>query len=204
MAVNIGDPAASGFDDPVGLLSDCHRRVERFLATMRDITWRRRGGPLDGEHRAALETAFRYFQQAAPRHTEDEEASLFPRLRGSRDPRIREAMAKMDGLEADHQVARELHAQVDDWVERWLQDSHLPVDQADRLTELLAALQEHYARHIAVEDEELFPLAQQVLSGEDLAAIGREMADRRAQAPGRPGSRCAARRSERMLHPPRT
>jgi hypothetical protein len=37
--------------------------------------------PLTEETRAALETALRYFREAAPKHTADEEESRFPRLR---------------------------------------------------------------------------------------------------------------------------
>ena len=33
------------------------------------------------ETRVALESALRYFREAAPKHTADEEESLFPRLR---------------------------------------------------------------------------------------------------------------------------
>ena len=48
-----------------------------------------------------------------------------------------------------------------------------------RLNWLLAHLQQMYARHIAEEDNVIFPLAEQLLPAESLAAIGREMAERR-------------------------
>ena len=31
MAIQIGGKPDSGFDDPIGMLIDCHRRIERFL-----------------------------------------------------------------------------------------------------------------------------------------------------------------------------
>jgi hypothetical protein len=31
MAVQIGAKPDSGFDDPIGMLKDCHRRIEHFL-----------------------------------------------------------------------------------------------------------------------------------------------------------------------------
>ena len=37
--------------------------------------------PLADDARNSLETALRYFREAAPKHTADEEESLFPRLR---------------------------------------------------------------------------------------------------------------------------
>jgi hypothetical protein len=36
---------------------------------------------LNEEQRGAFEAALRYFREAAPKHTADEEESLFPRLR---------------------------------------------------------------------------------------------------------------------------
>jgi len=44
--------------------------------------------PLTEETRAALESALRYFREAAPKHTADEEESLFPRMRQKRDPNV--------------------------------------------------------------------------------------------------------------------
>jgi hypothetical protein len=31
MAIQIGAKPDSGFDDPIGMLKDCHRRIEHFL-----------------------------------------------------------------------------------------------------------------------------------------------------------------------------
>ena len=34
MPVRIGGRPEHGFDEPLGLLSDCHRRIERFLGVL--------------------------------------------------------------------------------------------------------------------------------------------------------------------------
>jgi len=34
MAIQIGAKPDSGFDDPIGMLKDCHRRIERFLGIL--------------------------------------------------------------------------------------------------------------------------------------------------------------------------
>jgi hemerythrin-like domain-containing protein len=39
-----------------------------------------------------------------------------------------------------------------------------------------------YRKHIAVEDQQVFPLAGKVLNEQQLAKIGKEMADRRGLA----------------------
>ncbi len=83
MPVVIGAKPESGFRDPIGLLTDCHRRVERFLSVLVQVGAQTQGGSLTSEQRTALETALRYFRDAAPKHTADEEESLFPRLRAA-------------------------------------------------------------------------------------------------------------------------
>ena len=56
------------FANPVGLLSDCHRRIESFLSTLLAVA-SHADGALDMERRNALETALKYFREAAPMHT---------------------------------------------------------------------------------------------------------------------------------------
>ncbi len=193
MPVLIGDTPQAGFGEPLRLMSDCHRRVEKFLGVLVRIAVERQGGPLDAEHRTALEAALRYFRNAAPWHTQDEEVSLFPRMRRCSDPRARQAMAQIDALEADHAAAAPLHDGVERLGRRWLDRGRLSPDDAARLSHLLDELRATYVRHIAVEDTEVFPLAGQVLSDAALRAVGREMADRRGVDPDLPPRRCRHR-----------
>lgn len=57
MPITIGAQPESGFHDPMGLLTGCHRRMERFLSVLVQL-----GGQtaLGAEQRASLETALRY------------------------------------------------------------------------------------------------------------------------------------------------
>ena len=191
MLVKIGQPVDHGFDAPLGLLSDCHRRIERFLDVLLVTTEARRGGVLEPADRAALQAALRYFITAAPRHSADEEESLFPRLRSAQDPDTQAALATLARLEADHRIAEAHHEAVDMLGRRWLIDGSLPPAEAEVLREHLVALRELYRVHIALEDQELFPAAARVLSADDLESVGREMAARRnvafAPPPGMAG-----------------
>src|SRR5262245_38516675 len=75
-----GQAPAPGFDDPLGVLRACHRRMERQLATLERL---RKHLPIhhaDADARTAASAILRYFDTAAPNHHEDEELSLFPRL----------------------------------------------------------------------------------------------------------------------------
>jgi hemerythrin-like domain-containing protein len=179
MPVTLGAKPDHSFDEPVGLLADCHRRIEHFLGVLLRVTESANGGPLTLEQRDALGAALRYFKSAAPRHTEDEEQSLFPRMRQSGDERVGPALAKLAALEADHRTADAAHREVDDLGTRWLSDGSLPRDASVRLVELLRTLDALYRRHIEVEDHEVFPLAKDVLSVEATTEVGREMARRR-------------------------
>jgi hemerythrin-like domain-containing protein len=179
MTLRIGQRLDRGFSEPLGLLSDCHRRIEYFLEVLIAVDAETAGGPLTPERCAALEGALRYFAVGAPKHTRDEEESLFPRLRDSSDPRAAEAMALVDRLEHDHEEADEHHAMIDMLVRQWLADDRLAVDHAAELRRRLARLRALYTRHIAAEDRELLPTAAQVLSAGEIRQIGREMAARR-------------------------
>jgi hemerythrin-like domain-containing protein len=194
MPVPLGARGQADFTQPIDLMMDCHRRIEHFLDVLITVVSDAPDGELDGEYRAALETALRYFQQGAPRHTEDEEHSLFPRLRQLDDPRARQVLAQMDALEADHRGAEAAHARVDDLGQRWLREGRLTTAARAELRDLLAAMRQTYARHIRMEDQQLFPLARRLLEENKLQQIGQEMRQRRDANPGRAGSRCAERR----------
>ncbi len=125
MPVNVGTTGQPDFTQPIELMMDCHRRIEHFLAVLQKLAERYANRPLDDEGRAALETAMNYFRSAAPRHTADEEESLFPRMRQVDDPQVRQAMAQIDRLESDHRRAEAAHARLDELGRRWLNDGTL-------------------------------------------------------------------------------
>jgi hemerythrin-like domain-containing protein len=179
MAIQIGQRPDHDFDEPLGLLSDCHRRIEHFLRVLIAVDAEAAGGALTETRRVALEGAVKYFTLAGPKHTADEEESLFPRLRGSSDPVAIEALALVERLERDHDQAEKHHAAIESLVRLWIADDGLPPSQAADLREHLGCLQTLYERHIAVEDKELFPAAARVLDAATLRDIGCEMAARR-------------------------
>jgi len=177
--VDIGERPASGFADPMGLLGDCHRRIERFLTLLVTVTEQARGGALTAEQREALEAALRYFRDAASKHTADEEESLFPRLRAAPNPRVQPVLDRVQALEADHRAAVVDHTEVERLCRRWLHDGQLAGGETRELAARLQELEALYRHHIAVEDEEVFPLAREVLRADEVAQIGKEMASRR-------------------------
>lgn len=179
MLVKIGQPVDHGFDAPLGLLGDCHRRIEHFLRVLVAVADTYRGAELRPPDRQVFEAALNYFRTAGPRHSADEEHSLFPRLRSSADPGAKAAIERLDTLEADHRVAEDHHDAVDVLGRRWLRAGTLGAGDARSLREHLISLERLYHRHIALEDDELLPAAARILTAAELDAIGHEMAARR-------------------------
>ena len=185
MPVQIGAKTHS-FNDPTGLLSDCHRRIEMFMLSLEAVA-DAIGTPPNDETRRALETALTYFREAAPKHTADEEESLFPRLRGSHSPELETAFSQLDALEVDHRWAEPLHAELDRLGREYLSHGQLSPADAQQFRSAVAQLASMYRRHIAVEDNVLFPAAAKVLADSDRRAIAEEMARRRVPK-AEPGS----------------
>jgi iron-sulfur cluster repair protein YtfE (RIC family) len=111
MMLRIGGRPDHGFDEPLGLLSDCHRRIEHFLEILMTVDRQASGGPLTAAQRQDLDAALRYFATAAPTHTADEEESLFPRLRAT--DVAGHTIPVLARLEQDHDAADRRHRAVD-------------------------------------------------------------------------------------------
>lgn len=136
--------------------------------------------PLSADSRSALEAALRYFRDAAPKHTADEEESLFPRLRQMHHPELQAAIQTLEPLEHEHRRADALHAEVDRLGRTCLEHGPLSREETHVYRQALAELQSIYKEHIRIEDEVVFPVAGKTLSPADKVAIAAEMAARRS------------------------
>jgi hemerythrin-like domain-containing protein len=177
MPVQIGATTHS-FSDPTALLSDCHRRIEMFLGSLEKVGTHIQH-PLSNETRAALESALRYFREAAPKHTADEEQSVFPRLRHCRDSEVETALSTLDDLEQEHRRADAVHGEVDMLGKRCLEEGQLSREQADQFRAAVAEFTAIYRAHIRIEDNVIFPIAERILSQTDKQIIAAEMSARR-------------------------
>lgn len=177
MPVQIG-ASVHTFSDPVGFLSDCHRRIEMFLASLEAV-----GNvidqPVTSEASQALEKALRYFRESAPKHNADEEESLFPRMRRVHSAEIQPAVEKLDALEKEHRWAEPLHEAIERIGRRFLAEERLQAREVEEFRRAVSALTRMYREHIRVEEEVVFPAAAEALADKDQAAIGNEMAARR-------------------------
>lgn len=171
MSVDLLESGGPDFDDPLGMIKACHRRIERQLATLDRLQRHLPEHGCDADARAAARAILKYFDNAAPRHDADEEASLFPRLLAAARA---ESAALIAGLEGDHAALalgwRRLRPQLAGIVAGVR--GNLSAMEVERIRTA-------YDTHIAREEGELIPLAARMLDRAALAAIGREMAERR-------------------------
>lgn len=167
--------AAPDFSRPLEALKACHARIRSQCDTLRRLVEHLRDHGCDEQARQAAATVMHYFDTAARHHHQDEEEDLLPRMmaaatlgRGSRLTR----------LVAD--IATEHREMARGWTElrAALQEisagENTPLDTmgVDRFVKL-------YHAHIAIEEANVFPLAEMLLSQEDYAEIGASMAQRR-------------------------
>ena len=161
---------APGFDDPLGLLRACHERILGHCDTLERLVSHLRQHGADQDAQLAATRILRYFQVGAPLHHEDEERDLFPVLRAhSGFPAIQHRA--LENLVVQHHELDRLWIQL----EAALQvisggaPADLPVQPFVALTRA----------HIAVEEREIFPLAERYLDAAALAVLSRAMQARR-------------------------
>lgn len=180
MAVNLGDKPLADFSQPIEMLRDCHRRIEHFLDVLNKVYAQFGAGELTDEARRALEASLNYFANFAPRHTADEEQSLFPRMRSSKSTAVAEALPELERLERDHRRGDAIHAQVDRLVRQWLVKGRIDATQQSSLQRALGELTQMYAAHIHLEEQQVFVVASHILTPKQLGDIGDEMKKRRS------------------------
>jgi hemerythrin-like domain-containing protein len=176
------------FSDPLAFLVACHGRIRDRLALFRstaDALRRTAGVP-----RAPLESALLFLRTSGAGHTEDEERSLFPRLRVRLRP---EDLSQVEGLIAEHREHEALERRLESALRaldptllegQGLPDPDAPLlrggtAEARAAAEALENLATAYEGHIPLEDELVYPLARAALSTEDVEAIAAEMRERR-------------------------
>jgi hemerythrin-like domain-containing protein len=179
----MGQPRIPNFADPLGLMSHCHRKIEGYLAGLvasGEILRAGRASELPGALQM-IDAAREHFAVRAPKHTEDEEISLFPRMREYGGHEAGEALAALAALETEHRVAEGVHSEFADLVERLPRDGSAGLQEINLFNELASELADLYRPHIRVEDEIIFPTAARVIPPGVLSIIGHEMSARRRE-----------------------
>lgn len=176
MAVHLGAkrPAAGAVD----LLLECHQRIRSFTSLARRLAGA--GDLAPGEVADAAAGVCRYFSEALPLHAADEEDSVLPVLSG-RDPALDGALSVMRREHGEHGPV------VDRVVALCRELSKDPARHAvlaPALGQAARELERHFAFHLALEEETIFPALKRVL---DPATDARLVAEMRARRQGNGG-----------------
>lgn len=177
--IQIGASAAT-IDTPVEHLMACHRRIEQRLETLINAAAHI---PHDRARAlAAIRKSLEFLDTSGVLHTEDEEASLFPRLR----PKLSTSeLAFVDSLEAQHVEAEAVYTELKRLAATLDSPDAPPAGAIDSYRDCATRLQALYRAHIQAEDEILTAIAKRTLAASDTSEISREMRARRAKTGSR-------------------
>jgi hemerythrin-like domain-containing protein len=165
--------------DPFARMEQTHRRLEERLEMLARAAEDLRAGIGVSSAIADLEEVAHYLGRGAVRHVEDEENTLFPRLREHVSAGAKEELELiMRALESEHAEHRALENSVRSLIGGWENKKPVP-EEVSELQKFAGKLRAVYATHIAREEKELFPLARKILSPEEVERMGEEMMARR-------------------------
>jgi len=169
---------AAGFDQPLELWLACHDRVRRMTGLLERLREHLGTMGSDDAARVTATTIRRYFEEAAPRHHEDEEVDLFPLLRRllpQKDPtRLAEVDAALSRLEAEHISLGRIWQLVRPVLQAIERGEPATLD-----AEVVSVFANGYRGHCEVEDTVIADALRLCLGDADLDALGQSMAERR-------------------------
>jgi iron-sulfur cluster repair protein YtfE (RIC family) len=170
-----GRTESATLDRPLDHLVACHRRIEDKLSILeRAVTH------LDDRNEEALQacrSVFTFLDGSGMLHTEDEEESVFPRIRLHATS---EELAYLDSLELQHRDAEGGVARLRNLTKQLERDPSL-LPARDALVQTARKLVELYRSHIASENEVLTGIGHARLDEVSLAEIAFEMRLRRSR-----------------------
>lgn len=153
-------------DDPIAQLERSHRRLEEACDALVQASCSR--------NIETVSDVCAFFSRQVRRHEEDEEASLFPRLRAAK--KTPELEALLERLATEHREHEALHRRLEEAVA-----GRVEGDVWTEIASVADLIMLAYRRHIEEEERSLFPATRALLGPEELAAMQGEMDARRGR-----------------------
>ena len=156
----------------------CHHRIRHFTGVATALAEAPSAPP--DEVASAAAGVLRYFSEALPKHSADEDASIAPRLAPRADDTVRAALTAM---EEQHEA---LHRTLDRACDLWAAVAEDPTKLAalaPDLARVAADLAAQWDVHLALEEATIFPAARALLTRDEEAEIQGEMIARRRGDP---------------------
>ena len=161
----------------MAVLKACHERIRSECDKLRQLVEHVQRHGCDEQARKAAEGVIRYFDTAARIHHEDEEEDLLPRMMAAATMSRGSSLTRMVAdIATEHREMDRTWTEVRAALQEVLANQPLDHLQVDRFIKL-------YRAHILMEESNLYPLAEMILSHQDLADIGANMAQRRENMP---------------------
>ncbi|HEY3357923.1 MAG TPA: hemerythrin domain-containing protein [Polyangia bacterium] len=162
-------------EDAVDLLTACHERIRAMTALAGRLAAGATAPPAQIAEAAAR--LARYFGESLPLHSEDEDASIRPRLDAAGAPA--EVAAALAVMSAQHEA---IHARLAMLAPAWREVAADPARLAEHAATLTAgagALADLFGPHLALEEATIFPAIRAVLDPAAQRAVLAEMRARR-------------------------
>lgn len=166
--------AAPSFDSPLEMLHACHGKILRQCDTLKKLATHLTRNGCDQQAQQAAQGILRYFDTAGQFHHQDEEKDVFPALRVSADSDKAHLESLLERLLQEHTGMLAAWDALRPVLLQLSQGIQAPL--APALTENFV---NRYTRHIVFEENELLPLATQLLDSHQQMKIGKRMAERR-------------------------
>lgn len=163
-----------GEETAISLLTGCHDRIRHFTGIAMRIAQNPDAPPAELSDAAA--SVVRYYTVALPLHEQDENESVYPRLRDAGPPA--DVAAANDAMLHQHAGLNEVVAEL---LPLWQEVQRNPAAIASfaaPLRERTLRLEALWQEHLRLEEEIVFPAMQRELAAQ-LPAIAAEMRARR-------------------------
>ncbi len=168
--------ALPDFSRPLEVLRATHARIRRQCDALRDLILSLKKRGVDSDARESMVNVIRELDVVNHCHEEDEEHDLLPRMMAAATRGRGSSLTRMvTDITTEHRLMQRAWTNLRAELQALAVGGRATLDPLaiDRFIKL-------YRTHILMEEASVYPLAEMLLSNEDLAAMGAQMAHRRS------------------------